>query len=285
MVTMNLFPQMQSGDKNSACRGAPYFYRAWREAFTLIELLVVIAVIAILAAVLLPVLAKARAKSQSAYCLNNLKQLQLGWKLYEGDNNGWFPVNTSRLVSGVPESTSNSWVLGNAQYDTNTTNITAGSLYPLVASLSVYHCPADQLIVKGSTSVQRLRSYSVEGWLGANFDYHDGWFWPDPRYAKTRDSTITWPGPADVFAFIDDNELTIDDGIFVLGTDEWYDYPADRHSQGANMSFLDGHVEHHRWVRPKHPVNWARPAPPNLLGDALDHNWLVGRLPTNAVTN
>src|SRR5271156_1557133 len=79
--------------------------------FTLIELLVVIAIIAILAALLLPALAAAKERARVIQCLNDMRQLDVCWMIYLGDNNdrvalNWIPGSRSPPAA---------WVLGNVQ--------------------------------------------------------------------------------------------------------------------------------------------------------------------------
>jgi len=265
---------------------------ALHAAFTLIELLVVIAIIAILAGMLLPALARSKAKAQGVFCMNNTRSLGLAWLMYAHDNNDVLVENQNLGGAGFVE---NSWVTGFLTWtgvpdNTNTTYL----LNPKYAKLAqyfgstknIYKCPADKYLSpvqrqRGWT--ERVRSVSMNFYIGeGNTRNAKDWF-PNQRkiFKKLGDFKVL--GPSQTWVFVDEHPDTINDAAMFVNTQEavWVDMPASYHNSACGFAFADGHSEIKKWIVgrtsvPVRYIDWSAVGF-NAGNDSRDLRWLQER--------
>lgn len=212
------------------------------KGFTLIELLVVIAIIAILAAILFPVFARARENARRTSCSSNLKQIALGQQMYTQDYD-------EKLVPIFNDS-------ANTMFTPN--NVTGWHylLAPYVKSDQLFDCPNTDPYTQSKVTADYYlyRSYGMNRYLAPNY-----------RDAK---ALAEIGSPAETVMMADnqaEDNPTRPYGLYVLtapsacGTGNWYrqfsgtcaGHIVERHFDGANVAFVDGHV---KWMKFPGPI-------------------------------
>lgn len=229
-------------------------HRAWRQprhrrrcldGFTLVELLVSISIIALLIAILLPAIQQAREAARSAACSSNVRQMGIAFRLFANDEKELLP--TARV------GTSKFW---------------ADDLLPYLATGEVFRCPSSTgenfygvMPDNFSGSNGNVASFGPDGnsTIGC-WDYAYNWQSFGPGIAGTGNRVETY-GPwtslggetfqASEVMLLSEGKLRPDQNFASYQEPgeyqfEWYvggSEMTQRHGQGANTFFCDGHVE------------------------------------------
>ncbi len=223
------------------------------KGFTLLELLLVVAVIAILAALLLPAIGRARAKAQRPVCMNNLRQISIGIRMYADDSNDAFPPPKTNFPPDA--------FTAYAQLMKSYLGMTGASS----ERNRLFACPADTFCydsnkrLSQSLHLQSRFYYSSYGFNGGNF----------PRGGLPR-----WPGIAgrNLSSIKEPDKTVLVAEFAALWPFSWHQPEgASGHYNNAQnvVGFVDGHVSFIKmyWdatnVIADHLEAWQYEPPPN----------------------
>jgi prepilin-type processing-associated H-X9-DG protein len=238
-------------------------------AFTLVELAVMIVIVAVLGSVMLPAFAKTGLNSRSVQCLNNNRQLCAAWRMYADDSR-------DRIVYAGEDGTGTSnplnqyaWTAANMDFNSGnrqnwdpTVDLMKRPLWPYTGrNAAIYKCPSDQsVVVVNGVAKPRLRSMSMNLYLGGFAGTDGGWPFAEPYRIFVKTTELTAPGPAKTFVFLDQRWDQINWGNFMTDMSgypnspaqyKFQDLPNMLHNLGCGFSFADGHTELHRWLDPR----------------------------------
>jgi prepilin-type N-terminal cleavage/methylation domain-containing protein/prepilin-type processing-associated H-X9-DG protein len=226
-------------------------------AFTLIELLVVIAIIAILAGLLLPALAKAKAKAGQAKCMSNIKQLGYGMMMYLGENRDTFPGAASLSVFGYYKEDWIYWRTNSNFYPPVKNSIIAAQLGSVNSNM--FRCPLDR-----DDSERKLASaadgpYNYSYTLNSRNDGAGGSIGmasifsgpiSNPKASLFKLSSVRTPSHKVMLAEEQSSHkpgesIDVGGSSLIINDGRWVS-PGDlltaRHNKKADITFADGHV-------------------------------------------
>jgi prepilin-type N-terminal cleavage/methylation domain-containing protein/prepilin-type processing-associated H-X9-DG protein len=239
----------KTGSARNGCPRHPPPVTRYSPAFTLVELLVVIAIIAVLSAMLLPVLGKGKLSAQRTACESNLRQLGVATEMYLGDNANQF-FRRRELLTTADEQWWFGWLQGTTVPEGQRAfDLSTGVLFPYLHGSDVRLCPSPawnspQFKLKGTNVIF---SYGCNVYLFAG-----------PSQKPVNANKVSHPADTALFADAAQvNTFQTQNSPYPIMFEEWYYLDLEtnysnannqpnghfRHSQKANATFADGHVD------------------------------------------